>query len=162
MSFRPRPNLPCDFSRGFSLVEVVLSLGIAAFALIAIFGLLPVGLTSNRDSIDQSAASQLAVLLDEDLRSTKSGALTPVFQIPVPPPPILTQTASAPLYFQDGAEKTASPTESAFRVVCLFGPASGHEAIPVTISITWPASVPAETARGRFESVTMVPGAEDR
>ncbi|MES2569658.1 MAG: Verru_Chthon cassette protein B [Verrucomicrobiota bacterium] len=38
--------------RGFSLIEITLSLGIIAFAFVALFGLLPVGLTVFRNSVD--------------------------------------------------------------------------------------------------------------
>lgn len=43
----------------FSLVEVVLALGIVSFALVAILGLLTVGLDSSRESIDDTAVSLL-------------------------------------------------------------------------------------------------------
>ena len=41
-------------SDGFSLVEVVLAIGIIAFAFVALFGLLPTGLQTFRGSIDQT------------------------------------------------------------------------------------------------------------
>src|SRR5207248_1091899 len=45
---------------GFSLIEVALALGVAAFALVAIIGLIPVGLNSNQASSEQTAAAGLA------------------------------------------------------------------------------------------------------
>ena len=44
--------------RGFSLIEVTLSLGIIAFALVAVMGLLPAGLNSQKDAADQSRGVQ--------------------------------------------------------------------------------------------------------
>jgi Tfp pilus assembly protein PilV len=49
--------------RAFSLVEVVLSLGICAFVLIAMLGLLNTGLKSTKDSEDQIQAANVASLL---------------------------------------------------------------------------------------------------
>lgn len=43
---------------GFSLIEVTLSLGIIAFALVAVMGLLPAGLNSQKDAADQSRGVQ--------------------------------------------------------------------------------------------------------
>ncbi len=45
--------------RAFSLIEVVLALGIVSFALVAILGLMSVGLDSSRDSIDDTAVALL-------------------------------------------------------------------------------------------------------
>lgn len=45
---------------GFSLVEVVLAVGVIAFAFVAILGLLPAGLTQFRQAMDNSIASQIA------------------------------------------------------------------------------------------------------
>ncbi|MEY2480538.1 MAG: hypothetical protein QOI04_1465 [Verrucomicrobiota bacterium] len=45
---------------GFSLVEVTLAIGIIGFALLAIFGLIPVGLKSSRDAVDDTKTSLMA------------------------------------------------------------------------------------------------------
>ena len=45
---------------GFSLIEVVLALGIIAFALVAILGVFPTGLSSNRTSVSDTRAAALA------------------------------------------------------------------------------------------------------
>ena len=43
----------------FSLVEVVLALGVISFALVAILGVFPIGLAANRTSISDTRAAQL-------------------------------------------------------------------------------------------------------
>lgn len=45
---------------GFSLVEVVIALGIIAFALVAVLGVFPTGLSSNRTSVSDTRAAALA------------------------------------------------------------------------------------------------------
>jgi type II secretory pathway pseudopilin PulG len=55
--------------RGFSLVEVVLALGVIGFALLAIIGLLPIGLQSGRASIQETRANHLAEQIFSTLRS---------------------------------------------------------------------------------------------
>ena len=54
----------------FSMVEVVLALGVAAFCLIAVFGLLPVGVQTNRNATSQTAATSLLASVIADLRAT--------------------------------------------------------------------------------------------
>lgn len=49
-----------DRSSGFSLVEVVLALGVVSFAIVAILGVLPIGLQSGRSAQDETRASQVA------------------------------------------------------------------------------------------------------
>lgn len=44
----------------FSLVEVVLAIGVVAFAFVAIFGLLPVGLTTFREAMGTTVGGQIA------------------------------------------------------------------------------------------------------
>jgi type II secretory pathway pseudopilin PulG len=53
----------------FSLVEVVLALGVIGFALLAIIGLLPIGLQSGRASIQETRANHLAEQIFSTLRS---------------------------------------------------------------------------------------------
>ena len=57
---------------GFSLIEVVLSLGVIAFALVAILGVFPTGLSSNRTSVNDTRAVGLAnaVLATIDAQSS--------------------------------------------------------------------------------------------
>lgn len=47
-------------ARAFTLIEVTLALGIFAFALISIVGLLPAAMKSTRDSVEIAAATQIA------------------------------------------------------------------------------------------------------
>lgn len=54
---------------GFSLVEVVIALGVISFALVAIIGLLPIGLASNRGTIQETRANHLAEEIFSTLRS---------------------------------------------------------------------------------------------
>lgn len=53
----------------FSLVEVVLALGVIGFALIAIISLLPTGLQSGRASVQETRANHLAEEIFTTLRS---------------------------------------------------------------------------------------------
>ena len=74
---------------GFSLIEVALALGVAAFALVAILGLIPIGLNSNKASIEQTEAAALAAGVVADLRATPVAIppvdkISPRFQIPLP------------------------------------------------------------------------------
>ena len=54
----------------FSLVELTLALGIAAFCLIAVFGLMPIGVQTNRNATSQTAATNIMAAVVADLRAT--------------------------------------------------------------------------------------------
>ena len=60
----------------FSLVELTLALGIAAFCLIAVFGLMPVGVQTNRNATSQTAATNILAAVVADLRATPRGITT--------------------------------------------------------------------------------------
>ena len=55
---------------GFSLVEVALALGVAAFSLVAILGVLPTGLKTNQASTRQTTANGIQCAIVADLRAT--------------------------------------------------------------------------------------------
>jgi type II secretory pathway pseudopilin PulG len=55
---------------GFSLIEVTLALGVAGFCLIAIMGLLPVGLKTNQAATQQTTANAILSALVSDIRTT--------------------------------------------------------------------------------------------
>lgn len=69
----------------FSLVEVTLALGIAAFAMISILGLLPVGLSGAQRATEQTSAVALATGIGDDLLSTGAMAASPLYGVTVPP-----------------------------------------------------------------------------
>jgi len=57
-----------NLSRGFSLVEVVLALGVAAVAFTAIMGLFPLGLDMSRETHEETQAALIAQSILGDLR----------------------------------------------------------------------------------------------
>lgn len=59
--------------QAFSLIEVVLAMAIVAFALLAIIGMLPVGLATMRDSQNDQAIATIANQLRGDLQQISFG-----------------------------------------------------------------------------------------
>jgi type II secretory pathway pseudopilin PulG len=54
----------------FSLVEITLAIGVAAFSLIAVLGLLPVALKTQQASVQQTTANQILSQEAADLRAS--------------------------------------------------------------------------------------------
>jgi uncharacterized protein (TIGR02598 family) len=66
----------------FSLVELTLALGVAAFCLVAVFGLVPVGVQTNRNATSQTAATNILSSVVSDIRgSPPSQSNTAKYQI---------------------------------------------------------------------------------
>src|SRR5438552_12075234 len=63
MNHRTRRN-------AFSLTELTLALGVAAFCLLAVFGLMPIGVQTNRNTTSQTAAANIMAAVVADLRAT--------------------------------------------------------------------------------------------
>jgi uncharacterized protein (TIGR02598 family) len=49
--------------RGFSLIEVVIALGVISFAMVGLMGLIPVGLKTSREAIDTTIQAQMAQMI---------------------------------------------------------------------------------------------------
>jgi hypothetical protein len=60
---------PLSYIAAFSLVEVTLALGVAAFCLIAVLGLLPTSLKTQQASIQQTTANQIISTIFSFLRA---------------------------------------------------------------------------------------------
>ena len=75
-SAKPRCStlLPNPLPAGFSLIEVVLSVGIVSCALLAIFGMFSVSLKTSADTISQHEVLGLTRSLNDFLRSTNPAA----------------------------------------------------------------------------------------
>ncbi|MGH7983275.1 MAG: Verru_Chthon cassette protein B [Candidatus Udaeobacter sp.] len=123
----------------FSLVEIVLALGVAAFCLIAIVGLMPVGVQTNRNATSQTAATNIMAAIVADLRTTPAAATTsPQFAI--------TFGTDKTLYFDAlGQASTSLSTDSRYRLSITWNSAPTGLNYAV-LRVTWPASVdPATT-----------------
>jgi uncharacterized protein (TIGR02598 family) len=53
----------------FSLVEIVIALGVAAFCLIAVMGMLPIGLKTQQASVKQTTANSIISQIEGKLRA---------------------------------------------------------------------------------------------
>ena len=134
----------------FSLVELTLAISIAAFCLIAVFGLVPVGVQTNRNATSQTAATNIVAAVVADLRATPqttppgNAATSLLYQIPIPANPVSLATSISPLFFADtGTFATTLQADSRYRLSITFcpnGPAT-HAATYVDIKVTWPAVV---------------------
>jgi type II secretory pathway pseudopilin PulG len=67
-------SLPRSAGRAFTMIEVALCLAIISFALMAIIGVLPRGMNTQRDNREETIIGQDATLLLEAIRSGSHGA----------------------------------------------------------------------------------------
>ncbi len=158
---RPSSGHPVSRSvEGFSLIEVVLAIGVVSFCLVAVLGLLPVGLKSNKDSSNQTTAAGLAMAIASDLKATPAspGATSTItttnygLRIPSPGSNAITNT----LYLSEDGTTNSSASDfksSYLATVTITPPASGMvTATAARILITWP-PVASPTNASSFESV---------
>ena len=128
----------------FSLVEVTLALGIAAFCLIAIFGLMPVGVQTNRNATSQTAATNITTAVVADLRATpKANTTSTQFGITF-------GTNPSPLYFDaSGQFTTTLGANSRYQLnVTWYGSIGLRYA---DLKVTWPAAATPTNASGSAE-----------
>jgi len=141
------------FRSGFSLVEVTLALGVAAICLLAVFGLLPIGLKTQQLAIEETAATRIIPAVVSDLRNTSRTAPTsPLFAISIPPN---TAPSSSTFYFStEGHSSTTIDAQSRYRLTITFTPNStgGRAATFVHLLLTWPAAASTDNAGGVSET----------
>jgi uncharacterized protein (TIGR02598 family) len=126
----------------FSLVELTLAIGIAAFCLIAVFGLMPVGVQTNRNATSQTAATSILSDVIADLRATpKPPAINTSIQYGI------TFGADRTLYFDGAGQFTTSPgANSRYRVNVTWYGTSGLRY--ADLKLTWPAAATPANASG--------------
>jgi uncharacterized protein (TIGR02598 family) len=144
------------FFTGFSLVEVTLALGVAAFRLIALFGLLPLGVQTNQSSISQTAAASVLWSVVADLRATPKTSLTsPEYDI--------TFGTAKFLYF-DGEGRSVTPMDPnatpRYRVTITFpaSPVGAFAPTFVSLKVTWPAWLIPRQPRQHLGEPVLGPG----
>ena len=131
----------------FSLVELTFALGIAAFCLIAVFGLMPVGVQTNRNATSQTAATSILSNVIADMRATPRTASTST-QYGI----AFSTSSTTTLYFDsEGQFATSLGANSRYRLTVTIptNPAGANSATFADLKVTWPAAVnPATTTPG--------------
>src|ERR1700677_1466005 len=83
----PRFNRPAwrASETAFSLVEMVLALGVVTFCLLTLFGLISVGINNNRLVREQSIGLNLCSQIELDLKATSpTNFISPLYGITIP------------------------------------------------------------------------------
>ena len=141
----------------FSLVELTLSLDVAAISLLVIFSLLPIGLQINQRSIEQAASVDILSAIATDLRATpvaspRGGAATSVqFGIGIP---AVGGTGTTTLFFNSAGQSSSSQqSDSRYRVTVTFPPNGGgaKTATFADLKVTWPPAAAIANAQGSAE-----------
>jgi uncharacterized protein (TIGR02598 family) len=129
----------------FSLVELTLALGIAAFCLIAVLGLVPVGVQTNRNATSQTAATNILSSVVSDIRGSLPGQNnSAIYKIN------RRKTLSWTVCFDGQAKPTATPTSgdvactnsnSVYRLYVKIASNPGSAVYPnyAYLRVTWPA-----------------------
>ena len=153
-----------QFTSAFSLVEVTLALGIAAFCLLTVFALVPIAVLANRNATSQSAATNIMAAVIADLRATQKTATTSTqfglgFSGCTPP-------NSMQLYFNsegqlvgrcDCCSDTAGSqgTNPRYRVSVTY--ATSSIGLPyLDVKVTWPAAATSANASGSVETLAAL------
>jgi uncharacterized protein (TIGR02598 family) len=137
----------CDptprFVAAFSLVELTLALGVAALCLIAVLGLMPVGVQTNRNATSQTAATNIMAAVLADLRATpKANPTSAQFGI--------TFGTNTTLYLDGSGQFTTSlGTNSRYQLNVTWSGSTGLRYADV--KITWPAPATPANASGSTE-----------
>src|SRR5439155_7007950 len=139
---------------GFSLVEVTLALGVAAFSLLVLLGLLPTGLKTQQSSIQQTTANQIISTVWSNLRADIR--LPPGLASKVcgdDPGPCAWgdlhghwQDVAVPytLYFTNEAKQTGTlngdpPADAVFKATIIYRFPPSETTALADITVTWPA-----------------------
>ena len=146
-------------SRAFSLVEVVLALGICAFVLVAMLGLFSTGLRTSRESEEQVQAANLASqILATRMAAPSNDTNLAHFAIPAQS---LTN-AYADIYGAAGATvglDGRTNSTAAYRISCRAGTntLTGARLSQVYLMLSWPPQATIANAAGRYETIVYVP-----
>ena len=163
MNFHPTKR---ERTEAFSLVEVVLALGICSFVLIALLGIFATGLQSNRESEQQIQAANLASMLISLRTASPTNAIAnlPNFAIPT-----AVMTGPYTNAYQSGNSLTnyvgldgqlTTATAAAYLISCRAGTntLTGSGLAQVYLMLSWPPQLnPTNANAGCYEIIAHIP-----
>jgi uncharacterized protein (TIGR02598 family) len=142
-------------TQAFSLIETVIALGIFAFCIVTMLGLLPVGMRASRSVADEANALHIAssIFAARDSATTNSTISIPSIGISIPAQAQASQT----VYFDYNgiALPSASGATLAMRYESLPLQPPSNTSFQVNLFFTWPVNAPAQVAQQRTFSQTF-------
>ena len=122
---------------GFSLIEVVIALGIFAFCIVAIVGLLPVGMNSVRSVSNENNAIHIASSIEGIWQ------VAPLGSSPITIPNIITtlaisSSANSTYFFDEFGDPLANSTGAALKMN--YKTAGSGNSTTVNMTFSWPPS----------------------
>ncbi len=152
---RQRSSRGLPLRGAFSLVEVVLALSIATFAVVVIVSLLPVGIQSSRDSLEETVAVNILSEVVADRKATPFGQQSVSYKIPA-----LTNGMTATTNIFGATDNTNNSTDliqARYRVQCIITPPPSGRLDPYLayLKVSWPAR--STNANSFVESVVAFP-----
>jgi uncharacterized protein (TIGR02598 family) len=117
---------------GFSLIEVVIAIGVMAFAMTAMIALLSVGMTSSRDSTSDTTLGDMATFMLNNMRATNAATNW------------VDGTTTTNYFDESGGYLTDSPTNAFYRCQSTLSRSAatnsnyGNQLWEVSLIFTWP------------------------
>jgi type II secretory pathway pseudopilin PulG len=137
----------------FSLVEVILALGVVSFALLGMVALLPIGIQATRESLEETGAINLLSEVVADRKAASGTVMSPLYRIA----PLNVAGSNS---FGVTATNTVSTgfTGSLYRVTyVVVPPAAGPNPYQIYFKISWPVGEPSASATSYVEAAVTVP-----
>jgi uncharacterized protein (TIGR02598 family) len=127
--------------RGFSLVEVVIAIGLSTFALLVMFSLLPVGLNTLQDANRQIMETEIFNTVGAELNATKYENLEDYIN-----------SDRFPIYYDIEGQEMSSAAGAVFFVTCEINPPeTGAEIRRVNVIVSFQKN-PSDSGWNREES----------
>lgn len=137
---------------GFSLIELTVALGVAAFCLITVFGLLPVALMTQQASVRQTTATAIISQIVGDLGSavrlppgqqSKQFSLTGHWAAQATPDQVYFMTDGT--FIVGSTNQQTAPTNAVFRAIVTYLKPPTETTSLADITVTWPAQAAVPT-----------------
>lgn len=118
-------------------MEITIALAVAGFCLLAVVGLLQTGVTSERDTVNRTVATDIVSRIFQDLAGTpRTNTVSPEFGLGADASGLQT------IWFSDPSTTNASAAGARYRASITMAPPTGSNrtATAVRLLITWPAA----------------------
>jgi uncharacterized protein (TIGR02598 family) len=143
--------------RAFSLIEVVLALGVTTFCIVALMGLFALGMKTEKESAEELQAAHIAQGILAARRGAPGADLGGNFPLPA-----LQAGSSVPkttVKLRRDGSPAADTAESRYALTYrIDAPTSGSRGnFVVHLNLHWPAQAAAAEAQGHLEFLTILP-----